>query len=183
MKYNVKDMVKFYPNVTTNQIFIGEIIEVYMGMNQYKIMYEGSKYCVHEQFIIEKASKDEVKIVRYELILAEKDLVIKELTDKIDKFAAQLQAQVDVSFKDDEKFENLCKEKAALEMIIKDCHKTIADLKYKIRKLENEKWVRGSDTPFKSQPYTNPLKRKIPWSVSQSGTLGIKSCKCNVKSS
>lgn len=183
MKYCVKDMVKFYPNVTTNQIFIGEVIEVYMGMNQYKIMYEGSKYCVHEQFIIEKASKDEVKIVRYELMLAEKDLEIKELTDKINKFATQLQAQVDVHVNVDEKLDNLCKDKAALEAVIKDCHKTIADLKYKIRKLENEKWTKGWDTPFKPQPYTNPIKRKVPWSVSKEGALGIKSCKCHVKSS
>lgn len=183
MKYFVKDMIKFYPNVTTNQIFIGEIVDIYMGMNQYKVMYEGSKFCVHEQFIIGKASTDEIKIARYELKLAEKDLIIKELTEKVDKFAAQLQVQVDVHVDVDEKLDNLCKDKAALEAVIKDCHKTIVDLKYKIRKLETEKFTKNWNFPPKPQPYTNPLKRTVPWSVSQSGALGTKSCQCRVKSS
>lgn len=185
MKYCVKDMVKFYPNVTTNQIFIGEVIEVYMGMNQYKIMYEGSKYCVHEQFIIEKASRDEVKIVRYELMLAEKDLKIKELTDKVDKFATQLQAQVDVHVNVDEKLDNLCKDKAALEAIIKECHKEIASLKFKIRQLEADKnWKKGWDFPPKKPFGPSPIRKPMPWSIN-CNTSGdrSKSCGCHVKSS
>jgi hypothetical protein len=183
MKYGIKDMVKFYPNVTTNQIFIGEIVEVYMGMNQYKIMYEGSKFCVHEQFIIEKASVDEIKIVRYELKLAEKDLMIKELKDTVGKFITQLQAQVDVNIDNDKKIDGLCKDKAALELIIKDCHDTIVDLKYKVRKFEADKsWKKGWEFPYKKS--FPPIKKPMPWSTNCniSGDRS-KSCGCHVKSS
>jgi hypothetical protein len=195
MKYCVKDMVKFYPNVTTNQIFIGEVVDVYMGMNQYKIVYEGSKYCVHEQFIISKASHDEIKIMQLELKVSEKDLMIKELTDKVDKFAAQLEAQVDVAMDDMKKIDNLCKDKSVMEVLLADCKKTlekahreIVDLKYKIRKLESEKWKKRDFDYFpKPRPYTNPIKKKYPWgvngeSISKSGVVS-KSCGCCVKSS
>jgi len=197
MKYCVKDMVKFYPNVTTNQVFIGEIADIYMGMNQYKIVYEGSKYCVHEQFIISKASPDDVKIMQLELKISEKDLKIKELTDKLDKFIKQLQNQVDVSINDDERFGNLCKEKATYVLLFTNCrknlekaHKEIADLKFKLRKCTNEKWNKNDHGYFPSKLYIKPIKQKVPLSASDGiteivyGSKGSgKSCGCHVKSS
>jgi hypothetical protein len=178
MKYSIGDYVKFYPSVNTNQVFIGKISGVYIGMNQYNILYESSKYCIHEQFIIGTASADEIKIARFELTISEKDLIIKELKDTVGKFIVQLQAQVDVNIGNDKKIDDLCKDKAAMEVLLIDCRKTlekahreIADLRYKLMKCENEnKLQNGWNFPFNRQPvkpFQDPIKKRSPqWSIS-----------------
>jgi hypothetical protein len=125
MPYNIGDMVRFYPNVGTDQVFVGEIIRVSL-MNdnwyQYVIKYEGSNFYVNEKFIIEKVvpntedSENEMKARTFELINI--------------RLTKQLEEELEVSMKLMEENDYLIKECGNLYNIVTELSGNI--LKYGI---------------------------------------------------
>jgi hypothetical protein len=60
--YKVGDKVKFYLDMTRGDPVEGEIIGAFKERNTYTIMYEGSRFCVHEKFIVAKIVDDKLMI-------------------------------------------------------------------------------------------------------------------------
>lgn len=122
--YSVGNMVRFYPNVIANQVFVGKVIEVRAKTDQYIIEYEGSRFCVHDKFVIEKIYKCNDANMNDDLVKI------------IDKLASQLKNERDINISLEEVNDNLKEEYVVLHEAFTKSQEHIQLLQSKIVRCE-----------------------------------------------
>jgi len=152
--YKIGDVVKFYPNISTNQAFVGKIEDVsreFENGYQYKIKYEDSFFYIYEKFIICKMenvkSHDETSPdnkLKYQVMLLGK--INGVLVNNYNQMLIQnefLVNQLEKELKLEEGLENeingLKEEYQTVYKAFRDAQKTIVNLKSEISKYEKIK--------------------------------------------
>jgi hypothetical protein len=123
MRYKCGDWVNFYPSVIIDQVFCGRIIDVIVHTNQYIVVYEGSRYCVHEQFIVDGKSDADIK--GWSIV---DNIKIKRMMDVNKRLTNQLEGEIDYINQLEENYNKMREESLVIHGALLKAHKIIAAL-------------------------------------------------------